>query len=52
MVSRQVTVEWGKEHIASEGIFPDAVEIASREAATAALPKATDSNENQALENG
>jgi hypothetical protein len=41
-----------KVHIASEGIFPEAVKITSWEAATTALPMATDSNENQALENG
>jgi hypothetical protein len=41
-----------KEHIAPEGIFPEAVKIASLEATTVALPVATDSYENQVLENG
>ena len=49
-----------KEHIASEGIFPDTVKAASSfspEAATAALPEAalpaaTDSYENQVLKSG
>lgn len=41
-----------KEHTSSEGIFPETVETASLRAAMAGLPEATDSKENQALENG
>ena len=41
-----------EEHIASESIFRESVDIANTGATMAALPMATGSNENQALENG
>jgi hypothetical protein len=52
LISNDEHIQRCKEHTASQGIFPDAVKVARLEATTAALPVATDSHENQALENG